>query len=254
MSSPARRRWHPMSMAHHVVALGVGIALWEIGVVFSDGWVPSTFEVGRAVAEQAASPEFYTNLAITLKRVGITFVACLLIACIVGTAMGTSKTVRALLRPLVVIGLAIPDPVTIILAVLILGISESSGLIAMVVEITPFIVVIVAGAVESRDAGLDEMGHVYRLSTRRWLSDVVARQIAPSLMVAARTSFLFLWKVVILMEALTQSDGIGPQIQFAFRLFRPDDMIAVAVLFILAMQLIDWMIFRRVEQRALSWM
>ena len=253
MSSPARRRWHPVSMAHHLVALGVAVAVWEIAVVASGGWVPSTFEIGRAMAQQAVSGEFYTNLAITLRRVGITFVACLVIASIVGAAMGTSKTVRALLRPLVVIGLAIPDPVTIILAVLILGVAESSGLIAMVVEITPFIVVIVAGAVESRDAGLDEMGRVYRLSTRRWLIDVVARQIAPSLLVAGRTSFLFLWKVVILMEALTQPDGIGPQIQFAFRLFRPDEMIALALLFILAMQLIDWIIFRRIEERALSW-
>ena len=53
------------------------------------------------------------------------------------------------------------------------------------------------------DQGLDEMSSVYRLGRRRYLLDVLGRQVAPALLAATRTSFAFAWKLIVLVEALS---------------------------------------------------
>lgn len=100
---------------------------------------------------------------------------------------------EAFFPPLVVISLAIPDPVYIILAILVLGTEESSRLIAMTIALVPFVVNIVVAGVHARDVGLDEMSGAYRFGAKRYLVDVIGYQIAPALLAAARTSFAFSW-------------------------------------------------------------
>jgi NitT/TauT family transport system permease protein len=171
-----------------------------------------------------------------------------------GVAMGLSRRITAFFRPIVVLGLAVPDPVYIIVAILVLGTDESSGLIAMILALIPFVVNIVVSGVRSRDRGLDEMSSVYRLGRRRYLTDVVARQVAPALIAATRTCFAFSWKLVVLVEALTQPRGIGAQIYLSFRLLRPDHMIALALIFILLLRAVEASVFAPVERRVLAWM
>jgi NitT/TauT family transport system permease protein len=97
------------------------------------------------------------------------------------------------------------------------------------------------------------MSGVYRFGATRYLVDVVGRQTAPALLAAARTSFAFSWKLVVLVEALSQPEGIGAQIYYAFRLLRPAEMIALALIFVLLMRAVDVLVFERLERQALAW-
>ena len=126
-------------------------------------------------------------------------------------------------------------------------------LIALIVALIPFIVVIVHGSVRARETQLDEMSQVYRLGRRRYVTEVLARQVAPALIVAARTSFAFSWKIVVLVEALSQPQGIGSQIYYAFRLLRADDMIALALIFIVLMRSVEAIVFGFAERRLFAW-
>jgi NitT/TauT family transport system permease protein len=60
--------------------------------------------------------------------------------------------------------------------------------------------------------------------------------VAPALFAATRTSFAFAWKLIVLVEALTQPRGIGAQIYYSFRLLQPDHMISLALLFIVVLR------------------
>src|SRR5690606_21447611 len=142
-------------------------------------------------------------------------------------------------RPLVVIALAIPDPVYVIFAILILGTEPSSGLIALTLAVLPFAVTVVHSGVKSRDPQLDELSKVYRFTRRQYFHQVLTRQVAPALLVAARTAFAFSWKIVVLVEAISQPLGIGSQIYNYFRLLRFDEMVAISLAFIVLMRLID---------------
>src|SRR5690606_24212138 len=143
---------------------------------------------------------------------------------------------------------AIPDPVYVIFAILILGTEESTGLVALTLAVLPFAVTVVHSGVKARDPQLDELARVYRFGRRRYTQEVLVRQIAPALLVAARTAFAFSWKIVVLVEALSQPLGIGSQIYNYFRLLRYDEMVAAALIFIIAMRIIDQAVLGTAER------
>lgn len=237
-----------------VVASLLALAVWQMMTFISGGWVPSLWRIFKALGADATTANTYAEMWITLRRIFITFAAATAIGVGLGVAMGLSRRVTVFFRPIVVMALAVPDIVYIIVAILVLGTDESSGLIAMVLALVPFVVNIVIGGVGARDPGLDEMSSVYRLQRLRYLVDVVAWQVSPALMAATRTCFAFSWKLIVLVEALSQPRGIGAQIYYSFRLLRPDHMIAQAILFIMVLRLIEAITFGPLERKLLGWM
>lgn len=236
-----------------VVATAIGIVAWQGIVWASGGWVPGVIEIGGSVLDNLVDPETYTGALITLRRLGIAFVGATIVGIALGVLMALVPAVNAFWRPLVVVALAIPDPVYFIVLILILGTAESVSQLALTLAVIPFVVMIAFGSVSARDTGLDEMSRVYRLPRRSYLKEVLGRQLAPGFLAAARTSFAFSWKIVVLMEAITQPDGIGFQIYNAFRLLRPYEMIALSLIFILFMQIIQYFLFGLAERRLLAW-
>ena len=253
----APRSWAGMPRARSPLALLVAVVLlaiaWQIGTIVSDGWVPSLDRIGAAVVANLTDPAVYGQMAITARRILIGFVAATAIGVALGFLMGLDRRVEAFFRPVVTMLLAIPDPVYIIVAILVLGTDESSGLIALVLALIPFVVVIVHGAVRARERQLDEMSRVYKLGRWAYLTEVLGRQIAPALIVAARTCFAFSWKIVVLIEALSQPEGIGSQIYYSFRLLRSADMIALALIFIVLMRIVESVAFGFAERRLMGW-
>jgi ABC-type nitrate/sulfonate/bicarbonate transport system permease component len=252
LTSGSHSRWRPLLAI--AIAAGIAMVFWQALTVISGGWVPSLDRIGNAIVRNVTTPALYGDMLITSRRILIAFVASSVVGVALGFAMGLNRRVEAFLRPLVVISLSIPDPVYIIVAILALGTDESSGIIALTLDLIPFVVVIVHGAVKARESQLDEMSRVYRFGQRQYLTQVLARQVAPALFVAARTSFVFAWKIVVLVEALSQPQGIGAEIYLSFRLLRPADMIAQALIFILLMKLVEVVTFGLAERRLFAWM
>lgn len=237
-----------------IVAVGLGLAVWTAVSITSGGWVPSVTEITQEMREQLATPETYEQIWITGRRILLVYVPVLLLGTAIGTMMGLNAHIRAFLRPLVVTGLAIPDVVYFILAALILGTDESAALVAMGIAVIPYVINIIAAGAQARDTGLDEMSKAYRIQRSRYLRDVVGLQMTPSILAASRTGFAFTWKLVVLMEAVSQPNGVGSQIYLSFRLLRPDEMISLAVIFAVLIILLDVLVFVPLERRLLAWM
>ncbi|HEX6208392.1 MAG TPA: hypothetical protein VF058_08560, partial [Actinomycetota bacterium] len=120
-----------------VVASLLALAIWQSATLISDGWVPSLARIFTAFVEDATTLDVWGQIWITFRRILITFSAATVIGIVLGVAMGLSRRVTAFFRPIVVMGLAVPDPVYIIVAILVLGTDESSGLIALVIALVP---------------------------------------------------------------------------------------------------------------------
>ena len=249
-----RSRKRSLRIQASIVAWLLALGVWQVATLVSGGWVPSLDRIALAFLEDLTTAQVWADIWVTFRRILVTFSAATVIGVALGVAMGLNRRIAAFLRPIIVIGLAIPDLVYIIVAILVLGTEESSGLIALVIALVPFVVNIVVSGVGARDQGLDEMSSVYRLGRRRYLLDVLGRQVAPALLAAARTSFAFAWKLIVLVEALTQPRGIGAQIYYSFRLLRPDHMISLALLFIIVLRATEAIVFTPLERRLLGWM
>lgn len=235
------------------IALALGLLAWQLVVAVSDGWVPTLGEIWQALGETVRDRSVWDNLLVTLQRILIAFAGAMAVGCVLGIGMGLSPSAEAFFRPLVVIALAVPDPVYIILSALTIGLTQTAAMVALIAALSPFVAMIVVGAVKGRDRGLDEMAAVFGLPRARYLREVLGGQIAPALMAAARVAFGFSWKLVVLVEALTQSDGIGSEIYSAFRLLRPADMIALAIVFIVVMGVLSQAVLRAADRRLFAW-
>ena len=233
------RRGHLWTGAAWVVAAALALVVWQTLSHFTQPWVPSVAEVGRSTWAVLTGSGTPAEAAVTLRRVTFVTVASIAIGVALGVAAGFSWQVRAFVRPVLVIGLAIPDLVYLIMAILILGATESSGVIAMTIAIIPLVTNAVQASVLARDAGLDEMARTYRFTGTDYARHVVLEQLKPALAAAVRTGFAFSWKLIVLMEALTMPDGIGARIYEGFRYLRPQDMLAWALVFIVVMKVIE---------------
>jgi len=236
-----------------IAAILLAVLFWEALVFVSGGWVPGVLKILLSFVDLLTEWNTYTAIAITLSRIGVAFVGAFVLGVALGVAMGLWDWVDAFWRPIIALALAIPDPVYFIMAILVFGASESVSVLALTLAVLPFAVSVVASSMRARDGKLDEMARTYRLSRQAHLRHVLMPQIAPAILVSARTAFAFSWKIGVLMEAMTRSNGIGAEIFFAFRLFRPHETIALALIFIIVMRSIELLLFAPIERRAGAW-
>ncbi len=236
-----------------MVAVVGAIALWWPLTIPFRPFLPTPWRVATAFVDAFVSGDIYEHLGISLKRVALGWVLSMVLGAAIGIWMGRSRLTEAFLSPWVMVGLALPGPVIILFSVLLLGVEESSRLVALTVAVTPFVVNIVHEGVRAIDPGLEEMAQVYRWPRRQWLKDLLLPQIATAIFAAIRFAFAFAWKIVLIVEALTTSQGIGGQLSFFFKLLRPDKVVAWTLTFTVIMTLADQFVFRKVEGRIFAW-
>mgnify|MGYP001058013101 CR=1 FL=1 len=229
------------------------LAVWFILSIVVRPWVPTPAATVLAMYKALGSAEFYQDLLLTLGRVLVAFAGATIIGSTLGIATGLSRRADAFFRPLLAIALAIPDPVYIIFAILALGIGEQAGFVALTIAITPFVANIVRSSVHARDFYLDEMVQVYRIPIWTAFWHNLVPQLVPALLTAVRNSFALSWKLVVVVEALGQPEGLGAAIFQSFRLLRMREMLALAILFTILMELIERGALGRLERRLLRW-
>lgn len=238
--SSGRRMVHALRAGLDVAAaFGLLLLVWWLLSREVRPWVPAPSDTWDAAIAAVTSSEFYDDLLLTLRRVLIAFVAAGLLGSVLGVLVGLSRRAEAFFLPLLAVALSVPDPVYIIFTILALGTRETSAVVALTLAISPFVTNIVRSSVESRDRGLDEMATVYGVSRTRALRSVLLPQLVPAFLAAARTSFALSWKIVVVVEALSRPDGIGAAIFTSFRLLRMREMVALAILFTVVMEVIE---------------
>jgi NitT/TauT family transport system permease protein len=62
-----------------------------------------------------------------------------------------------------------------------------------------------------------------------------------------------IWKIVLVVELLGRSNGVGFQIQIYFQLFDVTAILAYTLAFIILIQVIEWSVLQPLERRATRW-
>lgn len=236
------------------VAMLILLAVWWPLSIRLRPWVPAPTATLAAMFDLiTTSSEFYDDLFVTLRRIFTAFALAGLGGAVLGIWLGLSHRADRFFAPLVAIALAVPDPVYIMFAVLTFGIGERSTDLALAVAVTPFVVNIVRGSVAARDVHLDDLARVYRFGRRQRSLEVLIPQLVPALLAAGRTAFALSWKIVVVVEGMSQPDGIGSAILDSFQLLRTREVFAYAILFTIIMQFLEYVGVRLVQRRALAW-
>lgn len=222
------------------VALPLALLLWAgIALVVQTPLLPTPAAVLDTFWQALQSGELPEHLLVTLRRVLIAFALAMALGTLLGVWMGRSRLANALLDPLLVLFLNLPALVTIILLYVWFGLVEAAAVLAVVVNKVPNVAVTVREGARSLDPKLEQMARVYGFGRWQRIAHVWLPQLFPYLMAATRGGLALIWKIVLVVELLGRSDGIGFQLHMAFQVFDVASILAYNLAFIAVVQLIE---------------
>jgi NitT/TauT family transport system permease protein len=147
----------------------------------------------------------------------------------------------------------VPALVTIILAYVWFGLTESAAIAAVAVNKIPNVIVTLREGARALDRDYLEMAEAYRLGPMKTLRHIVLPQLYPYLLATARSGLALIWKIVLVVELLGRSNGMGFQLQVLFQLFDVTGILAYTIAFIVVVQVIEFAVLQPLEIRAGRW-
>ena len=98
-----------------------------------------------------------------------------------------------------------------------------------------------------------QVAEVYRVGWRRTLTRVYLPQLYPYLMAAARGGLALIWKIVLVVELLGRSSGVGFQLGTYFQFFDIESILAYTLAFAIVVLALEWVALRPLERRLTRW-
>lgn len=231
------------------------IALWRIAALYATDpqLLPPPAVVLAAFNGAVASGDLPYHLGVTLLRVAVAFVLAMTLGAAIGLVMGRSPLIDKALQPWVILLLNLPALVVIVLAYVWIGLVETAAVLAVAVNKVPNVVVTVREGARTLDRGLLEMAEVFAFGRLKTLRHVVLPQLAPYLAAAARSGLALIWKIVLVVELLGRSNGVGFQIGLYFQLFDVAAILAYGLAFVAVVQALEWGVLQPLERHAVRW-
>jgi NitT/TauT family transport system permease protein len=98
-----------------------------------------------------------------------------------------------------------------------------------------------------------EMAEAYRFGPVKTLWHVIWPQLFPYLLTAARTGLALIWKIILVVELLGRSNGMGYQLHLFFQMFDVAGILAYSIAFIAVVQVIESLVLRPLDRLSHRW-
>tara|TARA_R110000868_G_C10973150_1_gene771302 strand:+ start:58269 stop:59003 length:735 start_codon:yes stop_codon:yes gene_type:complete len=231
------------------------LLVWAVAALLTQDptVLPAPWSLIGPLRAQLASGELMYHLGATLFRVGWAFVLAMGAGGALGLAMGRSAALNRWLDPWLVIFLNLPALVLIVLCYMWIGLTETAAIIAVTLNKIPSVATVIREGARALRPDLDAMAMVYRMPWRTRMRHVILPQLLPYVAAAARSGIAVIWKIVLVVEFLGRSSGVGFQIHLYFQLFDVSMVLVYALSFIAVMLSVEWLILQPWERRARRW-
>jgi len=245
-------------IAWPLLSLGALVLLWEVAALLAAysgkaRTLPGPGDVVATMAREWGSGQLQAHVGATLGRVALSFPIAMLVGAAIGIALGRIRSADRFFDSWLIFFLNLPALVIIILCYVWLGLTETAAIMAVAVNKIPNVAVTVREGARSLSRDLAEMAAMYEFGFWKTLRHVTLPQLAPFFMGAARSGLSLVWKIVLVVELLGRSNGVGYQLNVGFQLFDVAMILAYAIAFIVVVQLIELLILQPLEARVNRW-
>ena len=230
------------------------LAIWQLLALLVESRVlPPPLEVFKVMVAGFKDGEIPYHIGITLARVAASFVLAMAIGVAFGIAMGRSKGLDRFFDGWLVLFLNVPALVTIILCYVWFGLIEAAAIAAVAINKIPNVVVTVREGARSLNPDYMELAQSFHIGSGKTLRHVILPQLFPFVVVAARSGLALIWKIVLVVELLGRSNGVGFQIYTFFQLFDVASIFAYTLAFVAVVQVIEIAGLQPLEARVNRW-
>ena len=230
------------------------LGLWELasGTLMDERLLPGPSTVFETFGELWGSGDVPGAFATTLIRIGIGFS----IAFVVGVAVGVlmqNRFLNGFFRDAVTIGVTTPGLIWALITAIIFGNRTAGPIIAIVLTTFAIITVNVAEGIKSLPKDLNDMAKSFDVGVVKRNRHIVIPHLAPFIFTGVRFGFSIAWKVTVLTEVFSASQGIGFEMRTATQLFRLDEFLTWILAFFVLALFLDKVVLETMERRFFSW-
>jgi NitT/TauT family transport system permease protein len=255
VTNPPPKTGQLAALGPALLSLAAFVVLWAVlaAIVAQPTTFPGPLRVAGVLVDEAASGRLFHATGVTLLRVVAAFIVAMGIGVALGVVLGRSGATDRWVNPWLVILVNLPALVVTVLCYIWIGLNELAAVTAVVINKVPLVTVMVREGARALRPDLDDMAEVFRMPAADRLRHVILPQMAPYIAGAARAGLSLIWKIVLVVEFLGRSSGVGFQIHLNFQLFRVAHILAYACAFILVMLAIEYLVLRPWERHANRW-
>lgn len=237
-----------------IVSFLLFLLVWFVAAKLADSrLLPGPDSVVTYIIEESLHGPLLKELGITLARVAASFIVAMVIGCALGLLMGQSILFNRLLDPWLIVLLNLPALVIIILAYVWVGLNEAAAIGAVALNKIPMVVVTLREGTRALDPNLDEMARAYHMSPMERLRHIVLPQLQPYIAAASRTGLSLIWKIVLVVELLGRSNGVGFELNLNFQLFNVTAILGYTLAFVAIMLAIEFVLVQPFERYTTRW-
>ena len=230
------------------------LLIWEIAALLINSDVmPSPKTVLIIFYDEMIYGEMLYHLGVTLWRVILAFTIAMLVGTGLGIAMGSKKNLNIMLDGWHILLLNTPALVIIILCYVWFGLNEIAAITAVALNKIPNVLVTIREGTRAIDRKILEVADVFKVSYKKKFFNFFLPQLYPFIMAAARGGISLIWKIVLVVELLGRSNGIGYKLNEFFNLFDIASLFAYTLSFVTIMIIVEYSIVSPIERRLNKW-
>lgn len=250
----ARRRDLLLRWFWRIMGYVVVVGVWEYasGGLMDEELLPSPTKVLATFEEIWRSGAMPAAFQATLTRIGVGFTLAFIVGAMIGVLM-QNRWLAGFFKDAVVIGVTTPGLIWALITAIIFGNRTTGPLIAVVVTTFAIVTVNVSEGVKSLPKDLIDMSKAFQVGVMKRNRHIVIPHLAPFLFTGVRFGFSIAWKIVVLTEVFSSSEGIGFEMRTASQLFRLDEFLTWILAFYALALFLEKVVLEQLEARFFRW-
>ncbi len=245
---PAQRVLLPIS------SLILLIIIWQVWSLFTPEYlVPSPKRVFSLLWSLVTSQDFLRQVGISFYRIGIGFLASVVLGVILGVAMGYLPLVRRLFELIVPLFQSIPSVCWSLMAILWFGLSDVTPMFVVFTVGFPIMIINTWEGTKNVDKDLVVMARSFHFNDLAIVRKIVVPSVLSYVMAGARLAFGFGWRISIMAEALGATSGVGYKIMNAADRALTDHVFAWTLSVVAIMMFLEYLVFKPLEVHFAKW-
>ena len=237
-----------------IASLLLLLAAWEgVSLAYGSLILPDPASTFAKLRELFASGAAWPELVTTARRAMAGLALAILAGSLLGLAAGVSMTASMMSRPLVTVLLGMPPIAWLVLAMLWFGVGDGTPVFTVFVACFPVIFIGALQGTRTLDHHLKDMATVFRLPLRMKLFDLYLPHVVSYLFPAWITALGTSWKVVVMAELLSSSDGIGAALAVSRSHLDMEATLAWIAAVVLALLAVEYLLLEPIKREVERW-
>ncbi len=230
------------------------IALWELGhQVYGELILPAPKETFLRLSSMLFNENMWDEISITIHRALWGFFISVFIGSSLGLLAGLFATASMMSRPIVTILMGMPPIAWIVLAMIWFGMGDKTVVFTVVVASFPIVFIGALQGTRTLENNLKDMADSFNTPKRMKLLDIyfphIFSYVFPSWIAALGMS----WKIVVMAELLSTSDGIGAALAITRSQLDTEGALALVLMLIISLLFIEYVFMEPIKREVEQW-